>query len=174
MRAFIALELPPEFEGEVAAVVRQLSSVIEARYIPRENYHITLAFLGDIGEPQVRDAADAIERAAKGIRDIPLAPDGIGKFGKPHNATLWMGIAKAPELMGLGALVRDELSAHGVPFDEKDFLPHITLARHAEIPSIELPQLLFPHNDLASRLTLFKSTLSKEGAIYKPLHTVGL
>lgn len=172
MRTFIAVELPPQFEGEVAAVARQLSSVIEARYIPRENYHITLAFLGETSEVQVRDAIEAIEAAAAGMAPFPLKPDSIGKFGKTHNATLWLGIAKVPALMELAERIREELRARGVEFDDKAFLPHITLARHADIPNTELPQLLFPQETLARKVTLFKSTLRKDGAIYKPLHTV--
>lgn len=172
MRTFIAIELPPQFEGEVAAVARQLSAVIEARYIPRENYHITLAFLGEASEIETRDAIAALEEAAAGMASFPLKPDGIGKFGKSHNATLWMGIAKVPELMGLAERVRNALSDAAISFDDKAFLPHITLARHADIPNAELPQLLFPQEALAHKVTLFKSTLHKDGAIYKPLHTV--
>lgn len=174
MRTFIALELPDEFAGEVAAVARQLSSVVEARYIPRENYHITLAFLGETSELQVRDAMAALGQAATGATHIPLKPDGIGKFGKAHNATLWMGVAKVPELMELAERMRGALEEAGVGFDDKAFLPHITLARHADIPNAELPQLLFPQEAEAHKATLFKSTLNRDGAIYKPLHTVEL
>ena len=172
MRAFVAIELPPSFAGEVAAVARQLSAAIEARYIPRENYHITLAFLGEVSEAQLHDAMEALDEAAAGMEPFPLVPDGIGKFGKSHNATLWMGIAKVPGLMELAERLRKALQARGVDFDDKAFLPHITLARHADIPNAELPQLLFPQEAMAERVTLFKSTLHKDGAIYKPLHTV--
>ena len=121
---------------------------------------------------QVRDAIEATVDAAAGLHAFPLKPDGIGKFGKSHNATLWLGIAKVPELMELAERVREELRVRGIEFDDKAFLPHITLARHADIPNTELPQLLFPQEALAHKVTVFKSTLSKEGAIYKPLHTI--
>lgn len=100
MRTFVALELPEQFKDETAGVARQLSAVIDARYTPRENYHITLAFLDETSEAQVRDAIGALEAAASAISPIPLLPDGIGKFGKSHNATLWLGIAKVPEIRG--------------------------------------------------------------------------
>lgn len=174
MRTFVALELPELFKDETAGVARQLSAVIDARYTPRENYHITLAFLGETSEAQVRDAINALEDAASAIPPIPLLPDGIGKFGKSHNATLWLGIAKVPEIMKLAEKLRGALNERGIDFDEKAFLPHITLARHADIPKTQLPQLLFPQEAKATKVTLFKSTLAKDGAIYKPLHTVEL
>lgn len=172
MRAFIAVELPSQFADEVASVARQLSAAIRARYLPRENYHITLAFLGDIPEVQVRSAIEALDEAASGLEPFTLRPEGIGKFGKPQNATLWMGIAKVPELMDLAERLREGLKERGLEVDDKAFRPHITLARHAVIPKTELPLLLFPQETLANGAALFKSTLSKDGAEYKPLHAI--
>lgn len=174
MRTFLALELPEQFKDETAVVARQLSAVIDARYTPRENYHITLAFLGEMSETEVRGAINALEEAASAVPPIPLLPDGIGKFGRSHNATLWLGIAKVPEIMKLAETLRRALNERGIDFDEKAFLPHITLARHANIPKAQLPQLLFPQEAKAIKVTLFKSTLNKNGAIYKPLRTVKL
>lgn len=173
MRTFIAVGLPSPFEREVAAVAQQLRSVISARYTPRENYHVTLAFLGEISETGLRAAMEALGQAAAGMQPFPLRPDGIGKFGKARNATLWMGIAKVPELMELAERLHRALAEVGIGFDDKPFLPHITLARHADIPNTELPQLLFPQEAMARKVTLFKSTLHKDGAQYKPLYTVG-
>lgn len=175
MRVFIAVELPPEFRDEVASVARQLGAAIDARYTPRENYHVTLAFLGDIDEGELRRAISAMERAAADAASFALIPDGIGKFGRASNATLWMGLAKTPELMEIAHNLREALRNEGVDFDDtNDFLPHITLARHANILHAELPQLLFPQEALAAKVTIFKSTLERSGAIYKPLYTVEL
>ena len=174
MRTFVAVELPEGFKDEVAGMARQLSAVVDARYAPRANYHITLAFLGDITEVQLRGVIDVVEAAARGLQAFSLRPDGIGKFGKSHNATLWMGIVKVPELMSLAENVREGVRAEGIALDDKAFLPHITLARHATIPNTELPQLLFPQDATAHKVTIFKSTLLKTGAEYKPLHTVEL
>ena len=56
---------------------------------------------------------------------------------------------------------------------QKSFF-HITLARRARIPHVGLPHLAFPQNDEATDVTLYKSTLDRAGAVYKPLHTVCL
>ena len=51
---------------------------------------------------------------------------------------------------------------------------HLTLARRARIPHVGLPHLAFPQDDEAYDVTLYKSTLDRAGAAYKPLHTVRL
>ena len=76
--------------------------------------------------------------------------------------------------MDLAARVRSELSARGLAYDEKDFLPHVTLARRARVPRGALGDLAFPLPDEATRITLFRSILEPDGARYKPLYTVAL
>lgn len=174
MRTFIALDLPPDFADNAAALARRLSASMEGRFLKRDTYHLTLAFLGDVDEAQLAAATDALEAACAGASPVPLRSDGLGKFGRATDATLWLGIAAAPELEQLAARLRDELRARDVPFDAKPFKAHLTLARRARIPHVGLPHLAFPQDDEAYDVTLYKSTLDRAGAAYKPLHTVRL
>lgn len=174
MRAFIALELPEGFVEDVAALARVLSAAVEGRFVARQNYHVTLAFLGDIGEAQAREAMDAMDEACADAVEVPLRPDGLGKFGRASDATLLMGLAPAPELTSLADRLCEALGSRGVPFDDKPFLPHVTLARRARLPKGPLPELAFPLPSVATRITLFKSTLSRDGAQYKPLYEANL
>ena len=82
--------------------------------------------------------------------------------------------ALARQLDDLAERLRDELASRGVPFDAKPFKPHITLARRARIPKASLPPLAFPRDDRACTATLYKSTLERTGAVYKPLHSARL
>ena len=154
MRAFIALELPADFADDTAAAARRLSASLEGRFLDRSTYHLTLAFLGDIDDAEASRAMDAL--------------------GRPADATLWLGVAPDPALQALAERVREELTARDVPFDPKPFRPHITLGRRVRIPKKPLPPLAFPLPAHARTVTLFKSTLSRDGAEYKPLYTVEL
>lgn len=179
MRTFVALELPVEFVGEVAAIARRLGPVVGGRLVPPENYHVTLAFLDELDEAGVRLAIEAVEAACAGsaLVDVvapELRADGLGKFGKPGNATLWLGIEPTPELMALASAVREQLRERGVAYDDKPFRPHVTLVRHARLPKGPLPSLAFPLPARAHDVTVFKSTLMPGGAVYKPLHMVEL
>ena len=174
MRAFVALELPEAFADEVTELARQLAAVCEGRFVPAESHHLTLAFLGEVGEDGARAAMGALEAACAVAAPVPLAAAGLGTFGRARDATLWLGVEKDPQLMALAGRLREELLARGLPFDEKPFLPHVTLARRVRMPRGSLGELAFPLPDEASRVTLFKSTLEPDGARYKPLYTVEL
>lgn len=174
MRAFIALELPTDFHDDVAALARQLSECVKGRFLRPETYHLTLAFLGDIDDAQRSLAMDAIDAATAGLPQIPLSSDGLGKFGRPTDATLWLGVRSCQELTTLAQRMREELTARSISFDQKPFRAHITLARRARLPKGQLPALAFPRDAQAFTITLFKSELSHEGATYKPLYTVEL
>lgn len=174
MRAFIALELPEAFADEVDALVRRLEAACAGRFVPAENRHLTLAFLGEVGEADARLAMSALDAACAGVGPVPLAAAGLGTFGRGRDATLWLGIEKNDELQGLAARVRAELAARGLTYDEKDFLPHVTLARRARMPRGALGDLAFPLPDEARDVTLFRSILGPSGARYEPLYTVGL
>ncbi len=174
MRVFIALELPEPFVDDLAAVARQLAVHVSGRYMKRDTYHVTLAFLGEIDEGTLRAALDAVDEACAGAGPIPLRASGLGRFGAPSDATLWLGLDPVGELTRLAEGVRERLGSHGVPFDKKAFRPHITLARRARIAGRPLPALAFPCPDEASRVTVFRSILDSSGATYKPLYTVEL
>lgn len=148
MRTFIALDLPPDFADDAAALARRLSASMEGRFLKRDTYHLTLAFLGDADEAQLAAATDALEAACAGASPVPLRSDGPSSAAQPTRRCGW---AAAPELEQLAARLRDELRARDVPFDAKPFKAHLTLARRARIPHVGLPHLAFPQDDRGVR-----------------------
>ena len=101
MRTFIALELPKAFEDEVVDLARQLSGMVQGRFMKRETYHLTLAFLGEIGEAESRDVIAVLDEVADACDVVTLRPTGLGTFGKPRECALWLGLAQTDELMTL-------------------------------------------------------------------------
>jgi 2'-5' RNA ligase len=69
--------------------------------------------------------------------------------------------------------VRGELQAHGFAFDEKRFLPHVTLMRKANLTGGALPAPIAACGEIDT-VTLFKSNLSGERPLYEPLRTIVL
>lgn len=175
MRAFIAVDLPEGFREETRALARRLEPLMAGRFVPHGNYHVTLAFLGEIGEAEAASAVAAIESAAMACADpVELRSEGLGHFGRADDATLWLGVAAEAGLIGLADRVHAELDAHGIGYEEKPFRPHVTLARRARIPKGDLPALPFPHAEIAGSVTLYRSILDPAGSEYKALHTVAL
>lgn len=174
MRTFIALDMPASFQADLVRLARQLSMAVEGRFMKRDTYHLTLAFLGETDEATIRGTMPIVDALAEGRDSIWLHPEGLGKFGRASDATLVLMLQQTDPLMRLAQDLRDQLAACGVAFDGKKFKPHITLARRARIPKGSLTELAFPAPARATSLTLYKSTLAPEGATYKPLHTVEL
>lgn len=173
MRTFVALALPEGLAAETAACARWLEATVDARVAPPENHHLTLAFMGELDECGVRAAIEALDEACRGRAPVLLEPLGLDAFGRGKERTLVLGLAANPELTALASAVRGALSEHWVAFDEKRFVPHITLARRARLPK-DLGLISLPAPAWADRVALMKSTLTPDGPIYKELYTVTL
>jgi RNA 2',3'-cyclic 3'-phosphodiesterase len=123
-RLFTGIEIP-------AAVAEQLSylrgGLPGARWIDRENYHLTLRFIGDVD----MDIADEVAAGLARIRRPPFALtfSQIGAFGtrKPHAVVARTG--PSPELLDLQAEHERVLQRLGLPPETRKFIPHVTLAR---------------------------------------------
>lgn len=173
MRSFIAIELPDGFADETAALARALSAGVRGRFVPRGSYHVTLAFLGDVDEALAREAASAVDEAAREAGPVPLEAIGLGTLG-PRSDALCLALHPDPALMAACSALRGALTRRSVPFDGRAFRPHVTVARRAVLPERPLAGLSFPRPARARSLALFKSTLTPEGAVYERLHAAPL
>lgn len=134
MRLFFGLPLPPDVRACVAQRAKDAQRVIPGRYTLAENYHITLAFLGEVPPDRLADACGVLARCVAGLPAPVLSPGGLAYFGRAQNAILTLRVHSDPPLEPLhDALVR---ALHGadLPADPGPFSPHITLARHAVLP----------------------------------------
>ncbi len=137
MRLFVAAYPPPEVRDDLAALVRALAvGQLRApgrsvRLAPPEQWHITLAFLGEVPEPKVDRAKLAVQRAVEAVGAAPAVRiAGGGTFGRGRFTTLWAGLrGDTDTLASLARATRRELKAARLPYDAKRFRPHMTIAR---------------------------------------------
>ena len=160
MRLFIAIL----FEENIINALTHFQNDLKAKgvkgnYSRRENLHITLAVIGEYGNPD--EVMDAIEQVDFKPFDIRL--EGVGHFGD----LFWVGIEDNPELKGYVKRLRRALSDNGIPYDRKKFSPHITLIRKyycrggKVIPVLDMPK----GKMTATRVSLMKSERGKNGMI---------
>jgi 2'-5' RNA ligase len=105
---------------------------VNVRLAPRERWHLTVAFLGDVDPVRVPDAADALGKVAAGWQEPPprLRLAGGGRFGRGPFTIVWAGVGGDVTSLGtLARSVRRQLKRARLPFDHKPFRPHLTLAR---------------------------------------------
>ncbi len=132
MRLFVAAFPPPPVLADLERVMASLR--VRTRVVSPERRHLTLAFLGEVGEDRVPDARDALTAAATGQPTVEVRLEGGGYFGRGRSTTLWAGVRG--EVEPLAEAVRDALRRAGLSYDDKPFRPHLTLARPGEGSSI--------------------------------------
>ncbi len=158
-----------------------MGGVADARWQTDAQLHATLAFLGELDRYQ----ADAVAQALARLHAAPLALR-YGDFGTFETArgrvsTLWIGLAPADAVAALAARVSATLVPAGIPLPGRRFVPHVTLARFPArgLPPEGLLRFLRDREPpgigfTAAAVTLFESSLGREGAHYRPLLEVPL
>ena len=161
MRLFIAIQFTPEIKEELTRFQRELkSNGLTGRYVPIENLHLTLAFIGEYSDPD--EVLDVIE-------EVPFTPFdlSLGEAGQFRDL-YWCGIENAKGLEAYVRRLRRALAEHSIPFDPKKFSPHITLVRRGELlreDAIAITKA--PEGTMhACRVSLMRSDRGKNGMIY--------
>ncbi len=135
-RLFVALEPTDAVRRRIAqaeAALRRSAgrAADEVRWVPAENVHLTLQFLGAVPDERVAAVAEAVRAAAAASRPLALEVKGAGGFPNARRArVVWLGLEG--EIAALGALVQDlgrRLAPLGYPPEARPFAPHLTLGR---------------------------------------------
>ena len=167
MRLFIAIQL----NDEVRESVRETQDAfrrqgVRGNYTPAENLHLTLAFIGEYGDP------DSVLDAMETVRFSPfsLTTEKTGCFGD----LWWTGFADSKPLDDLVRKLRHALADAGIPYDKKKFKAHCTILRRAVCAkgSGPLPISAVPTGMQAERISLMQSTRGRHGMIYTELGSV--
>ncbi|WJV51074.1 RNA 2',3'-cyclic phosphodiesterase [Streptomyces flavofungini] len=128
VRAFIALAPPDDAKQELA---RELAPAYRAhprmRWNRIEDWHITLAFLGEVPHTAVAALRPPLAALAAAHRPLTLALLGGGHFDE---RVLWSGVdGDLDELGHLATKVRAVVKECGISFADRPLRPHLTLAR---------------------------------------------
>ena len=132
----MAIVPPPAVLHELAAVVEPLRAARpELRWTTAEDWHLTLAFLGEVAEAVLPELGRRLERAAARHRAQQLTIGGGGAFpGRSRARVLWAGIQAGPDLPALAASVAAGARRAGAPPPDEGrrYRAHLTLARCRE------------------------------------------
>ena len=164
MRLFIAIRLDDSIRDALTEVQTTLRKHrVGGNYTKIENLHLTLAFIGEYGDPdRVLEAMRAVP-----FEPIPICLEGFGAFGDLY----WCGLARQDKLEAYVKRLRRALAEADIPFDRKRFSPHITLLRRASfnhMPGVTVPAAAMT----AEAVSLMRSERGKNGMVYTELGNV--
>ncbi len=178
MRVFVAVDIKNPQTVSSVAMIRDslLSTGAPLKPVETENLHITLVFIGEIGE----DEAYRLKEELSKIRFKPFTINlhGLGAFPNASRPrVVWIGVDKGSEnLESLQKKTLEALRRAGVRYkaDHKGFVPHLTIARVKGQRNVKsLSKLIESYSsydfglERIEELKLKQSILTPRGPIYK-------
>jgi RNA 2',3'-cyclic 3'-phosphodiesterase len=175
VRSFIAIDLPEDVHAALEReqqTFRRLAP--EARWTRPEGIHLTLKFLGEVAEERVKAVSDALADLGA-FEKFPVEVRGFGFFPNARRPRVfWAGIESPPALGELAGRVEAAMEELGFAREQRDFHPHLTLARFKEPrPQPELAACVEVQSGMglgrfeAAEFFLYESKLSPHGAVYR-------
>ena len=128
LRTFIAIELEEETKAQLAEVQAEVEKLCRrGNYTPKENFHLTLHFLGEVQEEDLDYLHEAIYETARRNRPFTMTIDKIGFFPRGNKGILWAGIERSNHLQRLFSTLEKSLEQQGFARERKGLSPHILL-----------------------------------------------
>ena len=145
VRAFVALHPSPEQRDQVRELMAHLGRALTARapsgtperardpirWVPAQQAHLTLAFLGNVDPGRLSDVGDRLIDVAHARPPFQLAFGGVGAFPDARRPrVIWLGVSTGREAVTeLALAVREALVPLDVVGDDTPYRPHLTLGR---------------------------------------------
>jgi len=170
MRAFISINSPANISIDFSKL-----KGIKFKAVDNKNIHLTLKFLGEITPKDAEEISNALN-FIKNLKKFKISLKGVSAFpNENYVRVLWLGVAEGnKEICELQKRVDDALKFSFPP--EKDFVPHLTIARVKYVNNREsLKTFIEKYNDFefleftVEKVSLMKSELRKEGPIYSEI-----
>jgi 2'-5' RNA ligase len=188
LRAFIAIELPAHVCDAIQKQTVRLRQTLGSdliRWVPTQNMHLTLKFLGDTTTSYLDFLKQLLAREAESRSQFNMQLGGLGAFPNSRRPRLlWIGIHAPADLVSLQRGIETGASRLGYEQEERAFSPHLTIGRvrqnitppelqkiRAALETIQLGNIGTARVD---SIHLFKSDLQPGGSIYTKLFSAPL
>jgi 2'-5' RNA ligase len=166
-RLFTGIEIP---SGVAAALDMLRGGLPGARWIDRENYHITLRFIGDVDDVAAREAALVLGQVRREAFDLHF--EGLTSFGGRKPRAVVASVASERALLDLQAEHERLMRRIGLEPEPRKYTPHVTLARLRGSSSLDVADYLAARGYFCtapfrvSEFALFSSRASTGGGPY--------
>jgi 2'-5' RNA ligase len=188
VRLFIAIVVPEEIKVELEkaqATLRKAVAQARVTWTRREQWHLTLRFLGNVSADRVPLLTEAAHRACHSYSPIQLRAERLGFFPNVRFPRVaWASVDdERNQLVYLQQAITEATQDFTSEEPEKEFTGHVTLARIKRIKRSEIKELAKVAEAMqrqffgawtASEVDIIKSELSSEGARYSTMDRVGL
>jgi RNA 2',3'-cyclic 3'-phosphodiesterase len=170
LRLFVALLLPDEaLAGLAAWQESELGAPADARIVPRENLHVTVAFLGNTDASELEGIAGAVRETGGGSEPPVFEPL---RYRETRSVGMVVLSDEGSRAGRLAERVFDRLEELGVyERERRPWLPHVTVLRFRTRPRLT-PSLPDLGRVVSSEMAVMISRLRPSGAQYEVLESV--
>jgi 2'-5' RNA ligase len=178
VRLFAGIELPADIRTAIEVATAPLrTSIPRFRWVPHENVHLTLVFIGWIDAIEVEPTVAALDRSVTSVAPFTARLGGAGRFPERGKArVLWVGFAEGVDaLADLAERARAGVADRVT--DARPFRPHVTVARARQPARVAAGALDIPPLDRdvsIDAVTVFRSHLGSPHPRYEPIARLGL
>ena len=180
IRTFLALELPQTVRNKLSAHAELISGhdkLQQIRWLPKENYHLTLSFLGNVEYVLISSLQLKLEQNLSYNISVPFRFSEITPFpfsGTPKIAAAML--EHSDELMQLQHNAAKCVRVFGISLERRRFTPHVTLGRLKSCSRKSIafqPQQIFLEG-VSEKVVISQSELAPKGTVYTSLGEISL
>jgi len=187
LRAFIAVEIPAQIREAVCKATAHLQSGTGSavRWVPMENMHLTLKFLGDVSAANVEMLSQMLRAEADLFHCFELRFGKLDSFpNQKRPRVIYIGIQAPPTLEALQRGIESASHRLGYESEERSFSPHLTIGRvKPNVTATEQQTIRRALEETridslgtarVDSVHLYKSDLKPTGSVYTRLYSAPL
>jgi len=173
MRLFIGIDLDNRIKEELFKIIENLKKLkLDAKWVKKENLHLSLKFLGETSEDKLEKIKEIISKTSQNFSSLEISTQNFGFFpNENYPRVFFVNTDKEEELKKIVSFLEDKLEEIGFE-KENRFKSHITLARFRSLKNIDVLKKELKNISISLRfnfteICLFKSTLTFDSPIYE-------
>ena len=177
LRLFVAFEVPEAVRSDLSRAVGPIRERFpKARWVPTENQHVTVKFLGATYTRLLEWVTSTVGEVAASHATFETRVADLGAFPNARRArVLWAGIDDPGARSGAIAGALDEALSREFTVEKRPFTPHLTVARFDPPVGLDPAEIGFESEPfVVDRVVLFRSHLRRPAPVYEPVATFPL
>ncbi len=187
MRLFVAVGVGLDIAGQLSEWQQQLARIpAQVRWVPPEQYHLTVKFIGEIGEARLAEIRNRLDQAAAETPAFALSISGLSRLEVRGQVRIIMAevVSADQRLNRLHRRIDQEFAGLGIPLDTRPLRPHLTLGRVRSNHSLNKLLRRLEHYAAGriaplgpwpvGEVSLMQSMPSAQGVVYRGRHHAAL
>ncbi len=187
MRLFVAVGVRLDIAGQLSEWQQQLARIpAQVRWVPPEQYHLTVKFIGEIAEARWAEIRNRLDQAAAETPAFALSISGLSRLEVRGQVRIIMAevVSADQRLNRLHRRIDQEFAGLGIPLDTRPLRPHLTLGRVRSNHSLNKLLRRLEHYAAGriaplgpwpvGEVSLMQSMPSAQGVVYRGRHHAAL